>query len=67
MKHSVPDIADQTINFWRRRVGKKFSPDDAKEAIVNISGFLEVLSDWDRKDHENASSPIRDSMTEENL
>jgi len=58
---------DETINFWQERTGKKLSRDEAGQAISNICSFFRILSDWNRKTHEDAFSSVKDSMTEENL
>jgi hypothetical protein len=44
-----PDIINQTIDFWTKRTGQEISPEDAREMIQNISGFFQVLSEWDKE------------------
>jgi hypothetical protein len=67
LKRSASDISDQTIKFWQQRTGKKLSRDEAREVIMNVSGFMSVLCDWDRTSLEDAARLIRDSKPEENL
>jgi len=50
MKKPEKDITKYTINFWRKRTGKTFSQEDARQMVTNISGFFTVLSEWSRKD-----------------
>ncbi len=41
----------QEFNEWHKsRTGETLSEDDAKEAIRNMVGFVEVLHEWDKKD-----------------
>ena len=49
MKNDASDIIEQTLNFWGKRTGKDLSREDAREMVVNVSGFFQVLAKWDRK------------------
>ena len=35
--------------FWGERTGKSFSREEAREMVANVSGFFQVLAEWDRK------------------
>jgi len=49
MKNPEKDITKYTIDFWHRRTGKTFSQEDARQMVTNISGFFNVLSEWNLK------------------
>jgi hypothetical protein len=40
---------EQTIAFWNEKIGAKFSREDAREMVVNVSEFFRVLAEWDGK------------------
>jgi len=41
------DTIRETAEFWSRKAGKRISDEDAREILVNISGFFSVLAEWD--------------------
>ena len=45
-----PDVLDQTIAFWSQRTGQVLSREDARQIVVNVSGFFQVLEEWARRD-----------------
>ncbi len=49
MKKRDPDVLDQTISFWTERTGRSFSREEAREMNENVSGFIQILEEWDRK------------------
>ncbi len=49
MKKEHPDILEKTMAFWGERTGKSFSQEEAREMVANVSGFFQVLAEWDRK------------------
>lgn len=49
VKKEHPDILKKTMAFWGERTGKSFSREEAREMVANISGFFQVLAEWDRK------------------
>jgi hypothetical protein len=46
------DIVDRTVMFWSERTKQTCSREDARQMLVNVSGFFEVLAEWDRKARE---------------
>ncbi len=44
---SNDNCIQETIDFWTRKTGKKITEEDAREMLVNISGFFRVLRKWD--------------------
>jgi hypothetical protein len=49
VKKEHPDILEKTMAFWAERTGKSFSREEAREMVANVSGFFQVLAEWDRK------------------
>ena len=49
MQKQTQDIINQTIAFWSERMGQECSQEDAREMVANVSGFLMVLAEWDRR------------------
>ena len=49
VKKEHPDILEKTMAFWSERTGKSFSREEAREMVANVSGFFQVLAEWDRK------------------
>jgi hypothetical protein len=47
-----PDIIHQSIAFWNERTGQEISPEDARQMVVNVSGFFTVLAEWERQTKE---------------
>jgi hypothetical protein len=43
------NAVENTVNFWNERYGIELSREDAKEAVRNIAGFFQVLSEWERR------------------
>jgi hypothetical protein len=43
------DIIRQTIVFWSERTGQEFSQEDARQMAANVSGFFNVLAEWERR------------------
>ena len=56
MKNEASDIIEHTLNFWGKRTGKDLSREDAREMVANVSGFFQVLAEWDRKARMEACS-----------
>ena len=42
-------LIKETIEFWQTR-GFTMSEDEAKEAILNTTGFFRVLAEWNQND-----------------
>jgi len=41
------DFLDQTVEVWERNTGRRFSRDEAAEAVANFADFLSVFIDWE--------------------
>jgi hypothetical protein len=49
VKPPAPGIIEQTITFWEEHTGEKCSQEDARQMVSNVSGFFQVLLEWDKK------------------
>ncbi len=45
----TPDIIDHTVAFWSERTKQEFSREDARQMLVNVSGFFQLLAEWERQ------------------
>ena len=49
----VPEFSeesiDETIEFWSPRYGRRLSREEAREILVNLTGFVRTLLRWHRK------------------
>jgi hypothetical protein len=52
---------EETAIFWSQKTGKAISAEDAREINKNISGYLAVLCEWDKRDR-NCLDAIDDSV-----
>lgn len=41
------DLVSDTIAFWKNHSGVELYCEEAREMIVNISGFFKLLDRWD--------------------
>jgi len=53
VKERNQDIARWTIEFWQPHCTQPLTPEDASEIISNVTGFVRVLAEWDRKVEED--------------
>ena len=49
MGEQVQDIIEHTLAFWSERMGEEYSQEDAREMVANVSGFFQVLAEWERR------------------
>jgi len=45
-------IIQATIDFWKAYTGRTLSTQEAREAVANMSGFFELLSEWEGRERE---------------
>jgi len=38
---------EETIEFWRPRLQRELSAEDARQIAENLSGFFKVLREWE--------------------
>jgi len=46
------DFIQETIDFWEKKTGKKFTREDARQMIENVSGYFNTLHRWDMREKE---------------
>jgi hypothetical protein len=54
---------EETVRFWRSQGATHYTPEDARQAIQNIAGFFQTLSQWSlkadaRPEKENQRDPV---------
>lgn len=52
MTNYSPDLIDQTISIFGSRSRKLFSKEDARQALDNICGFVQILHEWETAEDE---------------
>jgi hypothetical protein len=48
---------EATQRFWEERTGEHLSDEDAREAIRNVSAFIDLLASWERANSTGAPAP----------
>ncbi len=43
------DLIDETIALFEPRYGRKITREEAREILANLTGFFEILLEWDRE------------------
>lgn len=51
------DFLDETIAFWQPRTDRMLSREDARQIAENVTGFMRLLHEWDRKRHASEQAP----------
>jgi len=46
MRENREKFIDRTIEFWQSRTSMTLDREDARQIIQNISGFFQILSEW---------------------
>jgi hypothetical protein len=49
VKRPSDNFLDETIAFWQPRMQRELSREDARQISENLSGFFQVLLEWDAK------------------
>ena len=47
---SRPEVIAQTLAFWQPRTKRRLTSEDAREINQNLTGFFNILLEWDRAD-----------------
>ena len=47
MSAHLDKFLDETIDFWRRRMSREPSREDARQIVENVTGFFKILSEWE--------------------
>lgn len=48
-RNSDKELIEQTITFWQPRSARELTREDARQMIENVTGFFQVLAEWDAK------------------
>jgi hypothetical protein len=48
-------LLDETIATWQPRASRPLTREDARQIIENMTGFFNVLRDWDRAERAAAA------------
>jgi hypothetical protein len=48
-------LIDQTLEFWQARSSKTLTREDAREIIENVTGFFQILQEWQLADRLSAT------------
>jgi hypothetical protein len=48
----------QTAEFWKRTTQRDLTLEEARQAIENISGFFQVLAQWDSAGRIDGTPPL---------
>ncbi len=46
MRESQRELIDHTLQVWQPRTSRKLAPEDARQIVENMSGFLKILLEW---------------------
>ena len=64
------NLIDVTMRLWRRRLRRDISREDARQLIEDVTGFFDVLTEWEQasttaaNDHDAANSTTLKSPEE---
>ena len=48
-RRAVDDaLLEKTIQLFQNRTGRTLSKEDARQIVENVTGFFQVLAEWDR-------------------
>jgi hypothetical protein len=48
MREQKEQFIDQTVEIWQPRTSKVISHEDARQITENVTGFFEILVEWDK-------------------
>ena len=49
MKKESKDFTKETRSFWKEHRGIILSDEESSDMVENLSGFFDILSEWERK------------------
>jgi len=52
-------LLDETIAIWQPRTSRPLTREDARQIIENMTGFFNVLREWDRAERAAADQALR--------
>ena len=51
------DFLQETIRVWQPHAAVALSPEDAREIIENMTGFLTILAEW-QENTDDTANPV---------
>ena len=58
------EYLEHTRQFWQSRTSRQLSREDARQISANMTGFFQVLLEWDAAEHADAHSQNQDTASE---
>ncbi len=52
------DLADRAVALYQPRTTRQLGPEDGREIVANLGGFLGVLAGWKRREREEAAAAV---------
>lgn len=59
------EALDETRRYWQEQTGEALSDEDARQAISNLSAFLDLLAKWEGAQEEPRPTEAADIPTPE--
>ena len=59
------NLIEQTCRFWRSRLGRDVSCEDARQIAENATGFFAVLAEWSHAEGRAANDNEATSKSED--
>ena len=51
VQQARPQLIDRTLEVFRRRASKALAREDARQIAENVTGFFEILMEWEAAEH----------------
>ena len=59
------DFNKRTRDFWQPRISRDLTEEDAREMTANMSGFFQLLAEWDLTARREEEQPPTDGQEAE--
>jgi hypothetical protein len=59
VQRAKPQFIDRTLRLWQRRTSKVLTSEDARQIAENVTGFFQVLMEWEAAEQHTASQVTR--------
>jgi hypothetical protein len=56
--HGGAEGVSETLSFWQPRSASPLVDSDGRQIVINITGFFEVLLDWQSQERKEAA-PVK--------
>ena len=57
MRESEEKLIESTLSFWQARTVNKMTREDARQIVYNISGFFQILAEWETASRTQSKAP----------